>query len=245
LNFCLKSRHIKIMSFLHLSPVHLHLALNHVPIIGLAVATFPIFIGLLAQSRTTVATGLLATLLCTSVMPTIMDSGHEAYLTFKSGGAQPPIDAAGKIALKMHATRARQTAPIMYATAILALLCLLALPKFFTPARWLALAVLLGNTITVGMSVWTADAGGRVRHQELRPVTPWQETGSPASPTPVASPAQPLPATTAEPTAAPSEQTTMKSTASNDPTVSPPLQEKGKKKDFSSDLAHEDPEAQP
>lgn len=170
---------------LDLTPAHLHLALNHIPIIGLAFACLPIVIGILAQSRTTIAAGLLATLLCAGAMPTIMQTGSEAAHSFKEGKTLPPFDDAGKIALHMHAGRADKTTPVIYACAILALFALLALVKFPKAALWLTSAVLLGNAISISLAIWTAEAGGRIRHIEFRPATPWDNVATP-TPTPAA-----------------------------------------------------------
>ncbi len=173
---------------LDLSPAHLHLALNHIPIIGLAFASLPIVIGILAQSRTTIAAGLLATLLCAGAMPTIMQTGSEASHSFKEGRTLPPLDDAGRVALHMHAGRADKTAPVVYACAILALLALLALIKFPHIGLWLSSAVLLGNAISISLSIWTAEAGGRIRHLEFRPATPWDTLATPTM-TPASTPA--------------------------------------------------------
>jgi len=171
-----------------LSPAHLHLALNHIPIIGLASACLPMVIGILAQSRITVAAGLLATLICAASMPTIMQTGGEAVDSFHDGKSLPPLDEAGKIALHMHARRADKTTPVIYACALLAVLALLALIKFPKAALWLTSAVLLGNAISISLSIWTAEAGGRIRHAEFRPSTPWESSVTTPTPTPLAVP---------------------------------------------------------
>lgn len=155
-----------------LSSAHLHLALNHIPIIGIAVASFPILIGMIAPCRTTLATGLIATILCAAAMPTIMETGHQAAHDFREGVITPALDEAGKTALHLHAVRARATTPIIYATAILSLLTLLLLIKFPRQATWIACAVLLGNSVSIGFSIWTADAGGHIRHTEFRAKQP-------------------------------------------------------------------------
>ena len=187
---------------LNLSPAHLHLALNHIPIIGLVVASFPIVIGIVAQCRTTIATGLLATILCAAAMPAIMKTGGQAAHSFDDGTSLPPLDAAGQNALDLHASRADTTTPVIYASALLALLALLALIKFPKPAIWLAFAVLLGNTTSILLSIWTADAGGHIRHQEFRPKTPGEGPAENLKPAVAPSPA-PLVAPTATPTATP------------------------------------------
>ncbi len=184
---------------LNLSPTHLHLALNHIPIIGLMVATFPIVIGIVAQCRTTIATGLIATLLCAAAMPAVMKTGGGAAHAFDDGTAKPPLDAAGQSALDIHATRAETTTPVIYASALLALLALLTLIKLPKVATWLAFAVLLGNTVSILLAIWTADAGGHIRHLELRPQSDIIKSSEGAS----ASPTQPVgnpEATTPSPT---------------------------------------------
>lgn len=198
---------------LELTPAHLHLMLNHIPIIGIAMASFSIFIGILAQSRTTIATGLLATLLCAAAMPTIMESGSKAAHAFKEGSLLPPLDEAGKAALHMHASRADKTTPVVYASALLAVLALLALIKFPKAARWIAAAVLLGNGAAVLLAIWTADAGGRIRHKELRPPTPWDE---PAATTAVPS-SQPSTPPAVLPLEAPSSNTMTPSSPASPP----------------------------
>ncbi|MFZ4115699.1 MAG: hypothetical protein ACOYK6_03125 [Chthoniobacterales bacterium] len=188
---------------LNLSPAHLHLALNHIPIIGLVVATFPIVIGIVAQCRTTIATGLIATLLCAAAMPAIMKTGGQAAHAFDDGTALPPLDAAGQNALDTHASRADTTTPVIYASALLALLALLTLIKLPKAATWLAFAVLLGNTASILLSIWTADAGGHIRHLELRSKTSLTapvENSKPADSKPAEAPS---PAPSALPTATP------------------------------------------
>lgn len=157
------------------SPAHLHVALNHIPIIGLTVASFPIVIGIVAQCRTTIATGLLATLLCAAVMPAIMKTGGRAADALDAGTLQPALDQAGKDALNLHASRAETTTPVVYASALLAILALLALTKFTKAATWLSFAVILGNTASILLGIWTAEAGGKIRHEEFRQKIPWQE----------------------------------------------------------------------
>lgn len=158
---------------LDLSPAHLHLALNHIPIIGLAVATFPIVIGIITHCRITMISGLLATILCAAALPTVMQTGHEAAIQFKNGVMTPPLDEVGKNALHLHAGRAKKTTFVIYTSAFIALLALCALMKFAKTAKCfssgLAFAVVLGNTASILLSIYTAEAGGLIRHLEFRP----------------------------------------------------------------------------
>ena len=151
------------------TPAHLHIAINHVPIIGLAVACLPVLIGILFHSRGALASGLLAVILCAGVMPAIMETGETAQESFVDGSIDPGMDIAGKAAFREHSHRAKATAPVVYAAGILAAVSLLALIRFPRQAAWIGWAVLLGSTLSIGLSVWTAEAGGRIRHTEFRP----------------------------------------------------------------------------
>ena len=210
---------------INLSAAHLHLALNHIPIIGLAVSCLPIVIGILAQCRTTIATGLLATILCAAAMPTVIQTGEEAAHSFKIGVTMPPLDEAGKIALHIHSGRAKKTTPVIYASALLAMMSLLALIKFPKAATWLAATVILGNAFSIALSIWTADAGGRLRHLEFRPKTPWDEPTTAIILPPVAPPpsavAIPIPTVTPIPLPTPASTPTLLSEPSSSPEVIP------------------------
>ena len=151
------------------TPAHLHLAINHVPIIGIAVACLPVLIGILFHSRGALASGLLAVILCAGTMPLIMQTGEGAQESFVDGSIDPGMDVAGKAAFREHSGRAKFTAPVVYAAGILALVALLALIKFPRQAAWIGWAVLLGSALSIALSVWTAEAGGRIRHTEFRP----------------------------------------------------------------------------
>ncbi|MCE9543828.1 MAG: hypothetical protein K8R38_10005 [Verrucomicrobia bacterium] len=191
-----------------LTPPHLHLALNHIPIIGLAVACLPVLVGILFHSRGALASGLLAVVLCAGTMPAIIETGEAAQESFADGSIEPGMDAASKEAFREHSGRAKFTAPVVYAAGILALAALLALIKFPRQAAWGSWAVLLGVAFSIALSIWTAEAGGRIRHPEFRPGTAQEHndftktfsSGLPAviMETPVA----PVPGTTQEPTPA-------------------------------------------
>jgi hypothetical protein len=171
------------------TPAHLHLALNHVPIIGLAVACLPVLIGILFHSRGALASGLLAVLFCAATVPAIMETGEGAREAFVDGSAIPPVDEAGNAAFHQHAGRAKITAPFVYASGLLALVALVALLRFPRQAAWVGWGVLAGCLLSIALSVWTAEAGGRIRHMEFRSSTP--------APTPLPTPASspsPIPA---------------------------------------------------
>ncbi len=182
------------------TPAHLHLAINHVPIIGLAVACLPILIGIVFKGRSALASGLLAVILCAGTMPAIMETGEAAQESFADGSIEPGMDAPGKAAFREHSGRAKFTAPVVYATGLLAVIALLALIKFPREAGVIGWAVMIGALLSITLSIWTAEAGGRIRHTEFRPVPKATPTPSPAESSAAPSP---LPSATPMPSPAP------------------------------------------
>ena len=169
------------------TPAHLHLAINHVPIIGLSVACLPVLIGILFHSRGALASGLLAVILCAGTMPLIMETGEGAQESFVDGSIEPGMDLPGKAAFREHSHRAKATAPVVYAAGILAAVALLALIRYPRQAAWIGWAVLLGSALSISLSIWTAEAGGRIRHTEFRPAEKTPPTTTPSS-TPILTP---------------------------------------------------------
>lgn len=169
------------------SPAHLHVALNHAPIIGLSVAIVPVLIGILTHSRAALFSGLLAVLLCVGTVPAIMSTGEAARDQLVDGSVEPEMDAAGSAACRIHAGRARTTAPVAYAAGLLALVSMIALIRFPRQAAWIGWGVILGCMLTIALSVWTALEGGRIRHPEFReasaPTTPAAQAAPSATPT--------------------------------------------------------------
>lgn len=163
------------------TPAHLHLAINHVPIIGLAVAALPLLIGILFKSRGALASGLLAVVLCVGTLPAIMETGEAAQESFADGSIEPGMDTAGKAAFREHSGRAKFTAPVIYAAGLLALIALAALIRFPREAGIIGWAVFIGILLSIALSVWTAEAGGRIRHTEFRSATLAPQLAMPAA----------------------------------------------------------------
>jgi len=171
------------------SPAHLHVAINHAPIIGVAVAIVPLLVGILTHSRAALFSGLLAVLLCVGTVPAIMSTGEAARDQLVDGSVEPEMDSAGSAACRIHAGRAQTTAPVAYATGLLALVSMIALIRFPRQAAWIGWGVILGSLLTMALSVWTALVGGRIRHPEFRDASPVKSApAATPAPTPSLSP---------------------------------------------------------
>ncbi|MFA6174936.1 MAG: hypothetical protein WC701_14835 [Kiritimatiellales bacterium] len=143
------------------TPEHLHVALNHVALIGLSVAIIPLMIGLIRKDRGALLSGLLIVLICGLSIPVVMETGE--------GAAGIQLDSAAAAFLESHASRADIAAVFVYIALALAAAGLLIMR--FAPSYQYKVAalVLAACIICTALLVWTAEAGGQIRHPEFRP----------------------------------------------------------------------------
>ena len=155
-------------------PEYLHLLLNHLPIIGLAVAALVTAAALALRNRGAIVIGLaLIALLSASAWP-VMETGEGARDRLRR-----TLDDDSKHALRRHMDLAEDWVMLFYATAAVAIVALLAAwkkPKWMGPPAMLAVLLAIASLVAVAA---IAEAGGRIRHPEFRPggaPPPIQET---------------------------------------------------------------------
>jgi cell division protein FtsW (lipid II flippase) len=151
------------------TPEHLHVALNHVALIGFAVAMIPLLIALLRKDRGALLSGLLIVLICGLSIPVVMETGEEATERIITGKAGVELDSATGVFLHEHEERAELAAVFVYIVTGLAAAGLLVMRIKPQHQYKLAVLVLAGCIICTALLVWTAEAGGRIRHPEFRP----------------------------------------------------------------------------
>ncbi len=151
-----------------MTPEHLHLALNHIPIIGLACAAVPLFWGIVTQSRPALVSGLLLAVLCGGVTFAVMETGEQAAERYENPPVSNYLDANFEHFLEIHEERAEAGSKAMYAAASLAVLSLILL--FWKPSagRWSCVLVLLACLAAVAAGIRIADAGGQIRRPDFR-----------------------------------------------------------------------------
>jgi hypothetical protein len=146
------------------SPEHLHALLNHLPIVGLAVALLALAVALTAKSRGA-ALGCLAlvAVMAASAWP-VIESGESAYNRVRA-----IVDNESAALLKQHMLLAARWAWLYYLTAFAAVAGAVVLWK--RPEKLLAtgmpVAALALASLLAGAAV--ARLGGEVRHAEFRP----------------------------------------------------------------------------
>ncbi|MBP9865331.1 MAG: hypothetical protein KBC91_02885 [Candidatus Omnitrophica bacterium] len=151
-----------------ITPEHLHLALNHLPILGLGLAVIPLGLGILKNSREALFSGILIAVLAGWTTPVVMESGEQAYERYEHKPISAYLDAKAEDVMHDHEERAEAGAKVMVATAVLATLVLLF--YFFKPSwvRGLSVILVLSCLLSAGIGVWIAEAGGKIRRVDFR-----------------------------------------------------------------------------
>ena len=151
-----------------LTPEHLHLALNHTPLIGLAIACIPLLIGLIRRDRSILFIGVLISLLCSASIPLVMESGEAAALSFGDASPAHALDDAGIQWIGTHSERADKVAVLVYAVLAASIVQFVLMWKWRRFERIAGGVVLILCAISVLGVIWVADAGGKIRHPEFR-----------------------------------------------------------------------------
>lgn len=151
------------------TPEHLHVALNHIALIGFAVAIIPLLIAFIRKDRGALLSGLLIILLCGLSIPVVMETGEGSAERLVTGEAGVELDRAAGMFLHEHEERAELTAVFVYITTGLAATGLLVMRIRPKHQFKLAAVVISGCVICSALLVWTAEAGGQIRHSEFRP----------------------------------------------------------------------------
>ena len=153
---------------MNLSSEHLHVLLNHLPLVGLMQAAVVLVVALALRNRPTIALGLALVSLTAGTAWPVIESGQSSYVRVRE-----LADEEGKAHLRHHMALAERWDKLYYVTAGVAVLGLLAAwkwPRGFHTLTVLA-ALLAAASLAAGAVI--AEAGGKVRHPEFR-------TGPPA-----------------------------------------------------------------
>jgi hypothetical protein len=157
-----------------LSMEHVHVLLNHLPVIGLAMGIFALVLALLMRSRAAQIIALLLVLISAASAWPVNVTGQRAYKPMRG-----LVDDDGADWLDTHMTRAEKAAPAFYLLAALADAALLAPRKWPRAALPLTFATLALAVLCEGASGWIALAGGQIRHPEFRTESPPAEPTEP------------------------------------------------------------------
>ncbi|HYV97237.1 MAG TPA: hypothetical protein VE967_07300 [Gemmatimonadaceae bacterium] len=144
-----------------MNAAHIHLIVNHVPVIGIVVALFPLAAGYVRRSDETIRVSL-------ALLVLLGLSAVVAYLT-----GDPAEDVVKKLPdfskelVDAHDDAAGFALGAMIAVGTGALAALIAFRRSVLP-RWVAVAALAGTLFAASILARTAWLGGQIRHTEIR-----------------------------------------------------------------------------
>ena len=146
-----------------MSAAHVHLLLNHIPILGSIFGLLVLCYGMLRKSdeikKTSLGVFLITALL---TIPVYLTGDGAAEIVSNLPGVSTAI-------IQQHDKAATIT---MIAIEILGAVSLLSLFLSWRSRRelrsWMALGVLILAMISSGLGAWTGSIGGQIRHTEVR-----------------------------------------------------------------------------
>lgn len=156
-----------------MSLVHLHLLLNHVPVVGALFAVLLFAAALVRQETISVRFTLGFTVALAVVAVTVY---------FTGGAAEEVVEKLAGVterSIERHEEAAEITT---IAIAILGSLSLIALALFRrrTIPRWVAFAGFVGAIAISALMGWTANLGGQIRHSEIQSTSSQLGGGEPS-----------------------------------------------------------------
>ena len=145
-----------------MSWAHIHLALNHVPVIGLLIVLLLLAVATLRRSTelTRVSYGLLVLLAATAVVVYLTGEPAEELIEDLPGFSEALVEEHEEVALLAT-----------IGMVVLGLVALVGLIRFRPPRiapAWYGRGVLFLALLMGGVMLWTANLGGQIRHSEIR-----------------------------------------------------------------------------
>ena len=145
-----------------MNPAHLHIVLNHIPVVGIPVAAAVLIYGIIRGSEEVKRVSLLAFLVIALItLPTYLAGQAAEDIVEHLPGVDDDI---------IHTHEAAATIGLI-ATSILGVLSAVGLVMSFFIGRLSTPVTILLLLMSVGVSGWlgrVANLGGKIRHTELR-----------------------------------------------------------------------------
>lgn len=141
---------------------HLHLALNHIPVLGTAFALALLVFGIWRKSNELKKTALLTFVV-------IAITAVPAYLTGEPAeDGVEGLPGVSEAIIKQHEEAAGIAFACIGVLGVIALLGLLALRHGKAVPAWFAGLMVIASLTVSGLMAWTANIGGQIRHTEIR-----------------------------------------------------------------------------
>ena len=145
-----------------MTPVHIHLMLNHLPIFFSALAFLLLGFSLLRQQESYKKLAYVILVLAGLTTPIVFLSGERSEKKVED------IAAVSHPTIHAHEEAGEGALSIMLALGAAAglQLCLYLFPNAARVREKTTFALLIGSALAFGWAAWTAELGGRIRHSE-------------------------------------------------------------------------------
>ncbi len=143
-----------------MNPVHLHLILTHVPVLGTLFAVMLLGIGVARRSDELKKIALWSFAVFAALAIPLFLTGEPAE------EAVEHLPGVSKSAIETHEDVAKVAFAVILSLGAIALAGLAFFRRRPMP-KWFALSALALAIATSGLLVWTANLGGKVRHNEI------------------------------------------------------------------------------
>lgn len=142
---------------------HLHLVLNHVPVVGLPIALLLLAVALLRRSTELAKTSLALLALVAAVTIVVQLTGESAEELVEH------LPGVSESLVEHHEEAALMATIGMSVLGLVALVVLVRFRAAATIPSWIGGGILLLGILVGGFMGWTANLGGQIRHTEIRP----------------------------------------------------------------------------
>jgi hypothetical protein len=145
-----------------MSAAHLHLLLNHIPILGTIFALLLLLYGMLKRNEDVERASLGAFIVTALItIPVYLTGDGAAEIIHNLPGVSIEI-------IRQHDSAATLTIVAIELLGAASLLSLWLLRRAVAIKGWMMIAVLVLALISSGLAVWTGGLGGQIRHTEVR-----------------------------------------------------------------------------
>jgi uncharacterized membrane protein len=144
-----------------MNPTHIHLLLNHIPIIGTAFGIILLTYGIIIKSKSVINAALLSFIVISLFTIPVFITGEPAEESVEN------IAGINKSSIEEHEEAAEFSLWMMEALGILSLITYLFHKKDHSLGGKLAIVSLLFSLVTFGLMAKTGSEGGKIRHTEL------------------------------------------------------------------------------
>ena len=146
-----------------MNTTHVHLLLNHIPVLGTAFGLLILLIGVWRKSdELKKAALILFTLVTLATVPAYL-SGNPAEDSVKGlPGVSKPI-------IEKHEDAAAVAFTAIVVLGVFGLTGLIRYRRDRAIPLWFTSSTLVASLVVCGLMAWTANLGGQVRHAEIRP----------------------------------------------------------------------------